>query len=80
MKTLQELLEGLSYEVLQGTLEKEIESVVFDSRKAGQNSLFICIEGAVVDGHHYAADVIQKGASVLLVNRDIRAEIGRAHV
>lgn len=75
MKTLQELLEGLSYEVLQGTLEKEIESVVFDSRKAGQNSLFICIEGAVVDGHHYAADVIQKGASVLLVNRDIRAEL-----
>jgi len=48
---------------------------VYDSRKAVAGCMFICIEGAVSDGHTYAADVVEKGASVLVVTRDIREEI-----
>lgn len=67
MKKLKDLLEHLDYQCLQGTTDKEITSVVYDSRKAEPGSLFLCIKGAVSDGHAYAKEVIEKGASVLVV-------------
>ena len=74
---LKELLKDISFEVLQGDTEKEISGVVYDSRKAQEGSLFICIPGTVVDGHRFAADVIAKGAAALLVEREVEAP---AHV
>lgn len=67
MKKLKDLLEHLDYQCLQGTTDKEITSVVYDSRKAEPGSLFLCIKGAVSDGHAYAKEVVEKGASVLVV-------------
>ncbi len=75
MALLSDLLSGLTYEVLQGTTEMEIPAVVYDSRKVTPGCMFICIEGAVSDGHAYAADVVTKGASVLIVTKDIREDI-----
>lgn len=71
MKKLTDLLEQLDYQCLQGTTDKEISSVVFDSRKAGPDSLFFCIKGAVSDGHTYAKEVAEKGASVLVVQEPV---------
>ena len=51
MKKLTDLLEHVEYQCLQGTTDKEITSVVYDSRKAEPGSLFLCIKGAVSDGH-----------------------------
>ena len=48
---LSSLLENLEYTCCQGSTEQEVSSVVYDSRKAEKDSLFICIKGAVVDGH-----------------------------
>lgn len=67
MKKLKDLLEHLDYQCLQGTTDKEITSVVYDSRKAEPGSLFLCVKGAVSDGHAYAKEVAEKGASVLVV-------------
>ncbi|WP_297779668.1 UDP-N-acetylmuramoyl-L-alanyl-D-glutamate--2,6-diaminopimelate ligase [Blautia sp.] len=67
MKKLTDLLEHLEYQCIQGTTDKEVLSVVSDSRKAGPGSLFFCIKGAVSDGHTYAKEVAEKGASVLVV-------------
>ena len=64
---LTELLQNLEYICVQGSLDTEVRSVVFDSRKADKDSLFICIKGAVSDGHKYAEDVAAQGASVLVV-------------
>ena len=41
--------------------------MVYDSRKVEKDSLFLCIKGAVSDGHKYAEEVVRKGASVLVV-------------
>lgn len=71
MKKLTDLLEHLDYQCLQGTTDKEISNVVFDSRKAGPDSLFLCIKGAVSDGHTYAKEVAEKGASVLVVQEPV---------
>lgn len=64
---LSKLLERLEYSCLQGNLDKEITGIYNDSRKVTENSLFICIKGAVSDGHSYAAQVAEKGASVIVV-------------
>lgn len=67
MKKLTDLLEKIQYKCVQGSLDKEITSVIFDSRKAEPGALFLCIKGAVADGHAYAKEVAQKGVSVLVV-------------
>ena len=64
---LTKLLERLEYSCLQGNLDKEITGIYNDSREVTENSLFICIKGAVSDGHSYAAQVAEKGASVIVV-------------
>ncbi|MDD3338022.1 MAG: UDP-N-acetylmuramoyl-L-alanyl-D-glutamate--2,6-diaminopimelate ligase [Lachnospiraceae bacterium] len=68
---LTSLLERLEYECLQGKVDVEVEDVVFDSRKVQEGSLFMCIRGAVVDGHTFAKDVADKGAAVLVVEEAV---------
>lgn len=71
MKELKKLLERLEYECIQGTVEQDVTDLVYDSRKATKGSLFVCITGAVSDGHDYAAEVAEKGASVLVVSKEV---------
>ena len=71
MKNLKQLLERLEYECVQGSLDKEITDLVYDSRKAATDSLFVCVKGTTVDGHGFAADVVQKGATVLVISEDV---------
>lgn len=71
MVALSKLLEKLEYELLSGTEEICVEAVVYDSRKVTKDSLFICIPGANADGHDFADEVVEKGARVLVVERDI---------
>ena len=64
---LASLVERVAYQLLQGSLDTDVVSVQNDSRKVSAGDLFFCIPGSVVDGHSFAADVVQKGASVLVV-------------
>jgi UDP-N-acetylmuramoyl-L-alanyl-D-glutamate--2,6-diaminopimelate ligase len=40
---LEQLLEGVSYTLVQGSLELDIEDIIYDSRKAAPGRLFVCI-------------------------------------
>lgn len=68
---LTDLLEGFTYECVQGSTEREVGEVVYDSRKVSRDCLFICVEGANFDGHLFAKDVVEKGASVLVVSKEV---------
>lgn len=68
---LEQLLEGLEYELIKGSLDTQVADIQNDSRKISENSLFFCITGAVFDGHTYAEDVAKKGASVLIIEKDV---------
>lgn len=70
MKLLQ-LLERLEYKCLQGNMDQEIAEVVADSRKAKDGSLFICIRGAVVDGHTFAQAVASQGTRAIVVEEPV---------
>lgn len=67
------LLERLEYEVIQGNEHIEITELVNDSRKVVEGSVFVCISGAVVDGHDFVEDVVKKGATAVIVEKDVVA-------
>lgn len=71
MKLVQ-LLERLEYTCLQGTTEQEITKVEADSRKAGEGSLFICIRGAVADGHTFVPAVVSQGTKAIVSEEPLK--------
>ncbi|KLE16736.1 UDP-N-acetylmuramoyl-L-alanyl-D-glutamate--2,6-diaminopimelate ligase [Clostridium sp. C8] len=70
MKLL-DLLNGVSYQLLSGELEKEINNIQYDSRKIEVDDLFVCLTGFEVDGHNYANKAIEAGAKVIICEKNI---------
>lgn len=70
---LSKLVEHIEYELVQGSLDKEVADIAYDSRKMKEGMLFVAIAGTVVDGHKYIPDVVKKGASVLVVEKEIES-------
>lgn len=68
---LSALVERIEYQLMQGTIDVDVVSIQNDSRKISAGDLFFCIPGSVVDGHSFAADVAEKGASVLVVEHEV---------
>lgn len=71
-----ELLKGITYECIKGTVDKEVGEVVYDSRKIVKDCLFICICGYNTDGHDFAYEAADKGAAVLVVQKDVELPKG----
>ncbi|RGU90890.1 UDP-N-acetylmuramoyl-L-alanyl-D-glutamate--2,6-diaminopimelate ligase [Clostridium sp. AF15-17LB] len=70
---LTDLLERLEYEVVQGSDVAEITELTNDSRKVVPGSVFVCISGAVSDGHAYVKEVAEKGAAAVVVEKQVEA-------
>lgn len=68
---LEQLLEKSEYTCLQGDVRKEVTTLVYDSRKVREGSVFVCISGAVKDGHDFIPDVVERGAAAIIVEKDI---------
>ena len=73
---LTQLLERLEYEVVQGDDQIEVTELINDSRKVTEGSVFVCISGAVSDGHAYVQQVAEKGAAAVIVEKDVEAPEG----
>jgi UDP-N-acetylmuramoyl-L-alanyl-D-glutamate--2,6-diaminopimelate ligase len=61
----------MSYMLLQGNMDKEVSAVVYDSRRIEPGCIFVCLPGAVTDGHIYAQQAIEKGASALVISHEL---------
>lgn len=64
-------LSELPYELVQGSLDREVNEVIYDSRKAAPGAVFVCMRGANVDSHRFAGDVTAKGVKVLVTEREV---------
>ena len=71
MAQLKYLLENLSYECVRGSLDREITSVCYDSRKVTEGALFICVVGSNFDDHSVAGEMAEKKAAALVVSKDV---------
>lgn len=69
---LDDLLKNLEYTCIQGGINGiEVSGIVYDSRKAAEGDLFVCISGAVTDGHKFARDVADRGVSVIVAEKPV---------
>ena len=68
---LKQLIKRLNCTIVNGNDEIEITDVIYDSRKVIKDSVFICVTGTVADGHDYAIAAVEKGATALVVEREI---------
>ena len=69
MAILKDWLCGIPYEILQGSDMCEVGDVVFDSRKAAPQTVFVCMEGSKIDSHSFIGDVAAKGCRAIVVEK-----------
>ena len=53
----------------------EILDLAYDTRRVGGGALFFCVPGATRDGHDLAGDAVAAGASALVVERPVAADV-----
>lgn len=67
---LSEILNSLKYECVDFK-DTEISDIVYDSRKAAPDTLFVALVGAYTDGHDYVQSAYLKGARVFLCQKKV---------
>ena len=63
---LSHLTQGLPIADVMGAMDRSICDVVYDSRKAGPDSLFVAIPGENWDGGRFIKDALARGASAFI--------------
>ena len=53
-----------------GTLDRTVESIAYDSRRLQRNGLFVALRGEKANGHEFIGAAIEKGASVIVTERE----------
>src|SRR5438046_3676313 len=53
-----------------GPLDRPVENIAYDSRRVQRNSLFAALRGGKTDGHQFIGQAIDKGASVIVAERE----------
>lgn len=76
MKTLKNLLENIKTIKIDGSLDVNITSIEFDSRKVKQGSLFVATRGTMVDGHTFIDKAIENGAVAIIAEEENSSNIG----
>lgn len=66
MKSVQELISGLSIIYKKGNLSQLIKGIVFDSREVKKGELFVALKGTQSDGHQYINKAIENGATAVV--------------
>ncbi|GGN49258.1 UDP-N-acetylmuramoyl-L-alanyl-D-glutamate--2,6-diaminopimelate ligase [Oceanobacillus indicireducens] len=73
---LSELIQTLPFiSLTEEAGEIEITAIYTDSRQVTPGSLFICIEGFQTDGHLYVQDAIEKGARVIIAEKEVESKV-----
>jgi len=65
-----DILEATGGRLLNGDPAQRFEKIEIDSRQITPNGLFVAIIGEIHDGHSFAADVINRGVTGLIVHAD----------
>lgn len=65
---LRELVSVLQPIEVVGSTDKEIHNIHFDSRKVGQEDLFVAQVGTAVDGHTFIDGCVAKGAAAVVLS------------
>src|SRR5881296_2162911 len=73
---LETLLGGLTVRQVIGRRDRTVESIAYDSRRVQRNGMFVALRGEKSDGHQFVGQALEKGASVIVVEREESAALG----
>jgi len=74
MKTIHELISVLA--IPYNGPESMIDQVVFDSRSAKKNTLFVALSGNTFDGHDFLTNVCNQGCKFAIVQKEVQPPDG----
>ena len=63
---LKNLLATIATQAVAGPLDRQVESVAYDSRRVQKNSLFVALRGEKSDGHNFIDQAIERGATAIV--------------
>ena len=66
-RQLADLLHDLKACVLTGPTRRPVRRLTADSRQVAPKTLFVALRGVHTDGHHFLADALDRGATVLVL-------------
>src|SRR6266850_818364 len=67
---LKTLLSATAVRQTIGTLDRTVENIAYDSRRVQRNGMFVALRGEKADGHEFIGQAIEKGASVIVTERE----------
>src|SRR5881409_2075949 len=67
---LKTLLSATAVRQVIGTPDRTVENIAYDSRRVQRNGMFVALRGEKSDGHQFIGQAIEKGASVIVAERE----------
>ena len=75
-----ELLDKTPFTLIQGNPEAEVKGISHDNRKVKEGDIFVCVRGSHFDTHDVIEDAVSKGASLLIIEKDVPLPEGVAAI
>src|SRR6476661_438821 len=70
---LKTLLASISSRQIIGPVDRVVESIAYDSRRVQRNGLFVALRGEKSDGHQFIEQAVEKGATVIVTEREVQS-------
>jgi len=67
---LKTLLDATPIRQVVGPLDRQVENIAYDSRRVQRHTMFVALRGEKSDGHQFIGQAIDKGASVIVAERE----------
>src|SRR5213082_458191 len=67
---LKTLLAATPVRKIIGSVDRPVENIAYDSRRVQRHTMFVALRGEKADGHQFIGHAIDKGASVIVAERE----------
>src|SRR5213595_1549574 len=67
---LKTLLAATRIRQIIGPVDRSVEDIAYDSRRVQRHTMFVALRGEKADGHQFIGHAIDKGASVIVAERE----------
>lgn len=67
---IKDIFYGVDYKIIKKGKNNKFNDMYYDSREVKENDIFVALIGSFSDGHSYIKDVIKKGASMVIVEKE----------
>ncbi len=69
MFTINDIVEAVGGQLIQGPEKVSVKSVCIDSRNVQKDEVFIAIKGDIFDGHDFITEVVARGVRVIVLHK-----------